>query len=241
VKPIIGITSYAQEASWGYWTLPAALIPLSYVESVEAAGGRPVLIPPTPDGVDETLDILDGVIFSGGADIDPEVYGAERHPETTLVHPHRDEAELALLRGALDRDMPVLAICRGMQMLNVIHGGDLHQHLPELVGHEEHRAIPGTFSEHGVRIAEESRIAALIGQSAAIKSSHHQGVDRVGEGLDAVAWAEDGSVEAIEDPNRRFAVGVLWHPEEGVDKRLFAALVDEAREYRKRRRRSNAP
>jgi gamma-glutamyl-gamma-aminobutyrate hydrolase PuuD len=234
VRPIIGITSYSQEASWGYWTLPAALLPLSYVESVEAGGGRPVLIPPSPDGVEETLDILDGLILSGGADIDPEIYGAEPHPATTLVHPHRDEAELALLEAALARDMPVLAICRGMQLLNVVHGGDLHQHLPELLGHEEHRAVPGTFSDHEVSIAEGSRIGALIGTRAPVKSSHHQGVDRVGEGLDAVGWAEDGSVEAIEEPGRRFALGVLWHPEEGEDKRLFTALVEEARAYRDR-------
>jgi len=231
MKPIIGITSYEQEASWGYWTLPAALIPLSYVESVETAGGRPILIPPAPDGVTETLDILDGLILSGGADIDPAAYGAERHVETTLVHPHRDESELALLQGALDRDMPVLAICRGMQVLNVVHGGGLHQHLPELVGHERHREVPGTFSDHSVRIEERSRIGALIGTRAAVKSSHHQGIDQVGTGLDVVGWADDGSIEAIEEPDRRFTIGVLWHPEEGADKRLFVALVEEARQY----------
>jgi putative glutamine amidotransferase len=235
VRPIIGITSYAQEASWGYWTLPAALLPWSYVASVEAAGGRPLLVPPSNEGVEETLAVLDGLILSGGADLDPEVYGADRHPETTLVHPHRDSAELALLRAALELDMPVLAICRGMQMLNVVHGGGLHQHLPELVGHDGHRAMPGTFSDHEVRLDAGSRIGALIGQTAPVKSSHHQGVDRVGDGLEVAGWAEDGSIEAIEDPRRRFAIGVLWHPEEGEDKRLFEALVEEARTYRYRR------
>jgi gamma-glutamyl-gamma-aminobutyrate hydrolase PuuD len=231
-KPIIGITSYAQEASWGYWTLPAALIPLSYVESVDLAGGRPLLIPPTSDAIEETLEVLDGLILSGGADIDPELYGADRHAETALTHPHRDEAELALLEAALARDMPVLAICRGMQMLNVVYQGDLHQHLPELVGHEGHRAVAGAFSDHDVRLDRDSKLGALIGPRAPVKSSHHQGVDQVGAGLDAVAWAEDGSIEAIEDTRRRFAIGVLWHPEEGEDKRLFSALVDEARAYR---------
>jgi gamma-glutamyl-gamma-aminobutyrate hydrolase PuuD len=236
VKPLIGITAYAQEASWGYWTLPAALIPLSYVRSVEAAGGRPLIIPPAGDAIEETLAAIDGLILSGGADIDPAVYGADPHPETTVVQPQRDDAELALLRAALDRELPVLAICRGMQVLNVIHGGDLHQHLPELVGHDGHRAKPGTFSEHAVRLEPASRIGGLIGPRAEVKSSHHQGLQTVGAGLDVVGWAQDGSIEAIEDPGHRFAVGVLWHPEEGEDKRLFEALVAEARAYRAGRR-----
>lgn len=232
MKPVIGITAYAQEASWGVWTLPAALIPLSYVTSVEQAGGRPIVIPPIADAVDETLDAIDGLIFSGGADLDPALYGAERHPETRVVHAHRDEAELKLLEGALARDMPLLAVCRGMQMLNVARGGDLHQHLPELVGHEGHCEKMGSFSEHDVEIDPESRTGRIIGTRAHVHSHHHQGLGRVGEGLDAVGFAEDGSVEVIEDPRRRFALGVLWHPEEGEDKRLFEALVAEARLYR---------
>lgn len=234
MKPLIGITAYAQEASWGYWTLPAALIPLSYVQSVEAAGGRPLVVPPVQNAVEETLDAIDGLILSGGADLDPAAYGADPHPET-IAQPHRDEAELALLRAALDREMPVLAICRGMQILNVIHGGDLHQHLPELVGHDGHRERPGTFSSHTVRVEPRSRLGSVIGAEAAVKSSHHQGLQTVGAGLEAVGWAEDGSVEAIEDRGHRFAVGVLWHPEEGEDKRLFEALVEEARRYRRDR------
>jgi gamma-glutamyl-gamma-aminobutyrate hydrolase PuuD len=235
MRPLIGITSYAQEASWGYWTLPAALIPLSYVDSVAAAGGRALVIPPAEDGVEETLDAIDGLILSGGADLDPALYGAEPHPETTVVHPSRDEAELELLRAALERELPVLAICRGMQILNVLGGGELHQHLPELVGHDRHRETPGVFSDHDVRIDPESRIGALIGATANVKSSHHQGLQTVAPGLDAAGWAEDGSIEAIEDRRRRFALGVLWHPEEGEDKRLFEALVEEARAYRAQR------
>jgi putative glutamine amidotransferase len=235
MRPVIGITAYAQEASWGAWSLPAALVPLSYVESVEAAGGRPIVIPPTAGGVEETLDAIDGLILSGGADIDPAAYGSERHAETTVVHPHRDDAELALLRAALDRDLPVLAICRGMQMLNVAAGGDLNQHLPELVGHEGHRETPGVFSDHSVRLEPGSRVGGLLGDHTDVKSHHHQGVGAVGQGLQIVGWAEDGLVEAIEDPSRPFAVGVLWHPEEGEDKRLFEALVAEARAYRRQR------
>jgi putative glutamine amidotransferase len=237
VKPLIGITSYAQEASWGYWTLPAALVPLAYVRSVDLAGGRPLVVPPVENAVEETLDALDGLVLSGGADIDPSVYAEEPHAETTITSPHRDEAELTLLEAAIARDMPVLAICRGMQMLNILHGGNLHQHLPERVGHEGHRAVLGAFSEHDVSIERESVTGAILGERTGVKSSHHQGLERVGEGLDIVGWAEDGSIEAIEDRSRRFAVGVLWHPEEGEDKRLFEALVEEARRYRSERSR----
>ena len=230
--PLIGITSYAQEASWGAWVLPAALLPLSYVRSVAEAGGRPLLVPPFGDAVEETLDALDGLILSGGADIDPEAYGADPHPETTITFPERDRAELQLLEAALAREMPVLAICRGMQIMNVLRGGDLHQHLPDLLGHPGHRETPGIFSEHDVRLAPESTVGRLLGERARVHSSHHQGLDRVGDGVNAVGWAEDGSIEAIEDPDHRFALGVLWHPEELENKRLFEALVAEAQAYR---------
>jgi gamma-glutamyl-gamma-aminobutyrate hydrolase PuuD len=236
-RPLVGITSYAVDARWGAWELPAALVPLSYVRSVERAGGRPLVIPPCEEGVEETLDALDGVIFSGGADIDPQAYGADPHPETAMVQPERDRAELSLLEAALARELPVLAICRGMQLLNVAHGGDLHQHLPELVGHEGHRERVGEFSEHGVRIDPGSRVGRIVGEATQVKSHHHQGVDRLGSGLRPVGWAEDGSIEAIEDPARPFAVGVLWHPEEGEDRRLFEALVAEAARYRRERAR----
>jgi len=236
MTPLIGITSYALEARWAAWTLPAALVPLSYVRSVEEAGGRALVVPPSDNAIEETLDALDGLIFSGGADIGPEVYGADAHPETAMVQPERDRAELGLLEAALAREMPVLAICRGMQLLNVVEGGDLHQHLPELVGNERHREKAGTFSLHEVSIAPESRTGRILGDRVGVHSSHHQGVDRVGASLNVVGWAEDGSIEAIEDPRRRFALGVLWHPEEDDDKRLFAALVEEARSYRREHR-----
>ena len=233
-RPIIGITSYAQPAKWGAWDLPAALVPLFYVESVERAGGRPLLVPPSDNAVDETLDVLDGIIFSGGIDIDPERYGAERHPATDPAQAHRDNGELRLLEAALDRDMPTLAICRGFQLLNVLRGGDLIQHLPEEVGHEGHRETPGVFSQHPVEVTPGTRLESILGpRHEAVRSSHHQGVGRVGEGLVESAHAEDGSLEAIEDPSKQFAVGVLWHPEmEDEDKRLFEALVVEARLYK---------
>jgi putative glutamine amidotransferase len=235
MRPIVGITSYAEEARWGVWDAPAALIPLAYVRAVEAAGGRPLLVPPSADGVEETLDALDGLIFSGGADLDPASYGAEAHPETNGVRPDRDGAELALLEGALARDMPVLAVCRGSQVLNVARGGDLVQHLPEVVGHEGHKHTPGVFADHDVDVLPGTRLHEVVGEHAPVKSHHHQGYGRLGEGLREAARASDGTVEAIEDPSRRFALGVLWHPEEGEDAGLFRALVEEARRYREER------
>ena len=232
-KPIIGITTYVEDARWGHWQLEAALIPYDYVRGLERAGARVLLVPPDAEGVEETLDALDGVLFSGGNDLDPESYGAETHPETSGTKPERDRGELALLQGALERDMPVLAVCRGLQVLNVARGGDLVQHLPEEVGHEEHRAVTGVFSDHGVKVDDGSRLGSVLGRELPqVKSHHHQGLGRVGSGLQETAWADDGTVEAVEDPEKRFAVGVLWHPEAGDDTKLFEALVAEARAYR---------
>jgi putative glutamine amidotransferase len=236
-RPLIGITSYVQRVKWGVWDTDAALVPLVYARAVEEAGGRPLVVPPAADGVAETLDALDGVIFSGGEDLDPDQYGAEPHPETIGVSPERDRAELALLRAALERDMPVLAVCRGSQVLNVALGGDLVQHLPEIVGDEKHKHTPGVFADHEVGVAAGSRLGRLLGERAPVKSHHHQGYGRLGEGLDPVAWADDGTIEALEDPARRFAIGVLWHPEEGEDVALFRELVDQARAYRRERER----
>ncbi len=232
MRPVIGITSYAQEASWGVWRLPAVLIPAMYVEAVERAGGRALVVPPTEVGVDETLAALDGIIFSGGADVDPTVYGSEAHPETDAPQRHRDAGELALLSAALERDMPTLAICRGVQLLNVARGGDLIQHLPAEVGHDDHKQVPGVFAVHPVEVKEGTRLAAVIGARSDVTSHHHQAVGRLGAGLVESAWAADGTLEAIEDPGMRFTVGVQWHPEAGDDQALFDALVDEARRYR---------
>ena len=236
MRPLIGITSYAEEVRWGVWTEDAAVGPLAYVRAVEHAGGRPIVIPPSEEALDETLAALDGVIFSGGSDLDPGLYGAEPHAETDSPRRERDAAELRLLQAALDRDMPVLAICRGSQLLNVARGGDLVQHLPEVVGHERHKHEPGAFSDHAVSLAEDSKLGELLGGHAPVKSHHHQGMGRIGDGLREVAWAEDGLVEGLEDPDKRFALGVLWHPEEGEDFALFKGLVDEARRYREERR-----
>ena len=232
MRPVVGITSYAQEARWGVWHVPAALVPLAYVDSIERAGGRAVVIPPAEEGIEETLDALDAIVFSGGADVDPAHYGAEPHPETDAPQVRRDAAEMALLHAALERDMPTLAICRGFQLLNVARGGDLIQHLPERVGHDVHKQVPGEFAVHPVEVKEGSRLGAIVGSTPHVTSHHHQALGRVGEGLVESAWAADGTLEGVEDPSRRFVVGVQWHPEAGEDAALFEALVEQAREYR---------
>ena len=232
----MGITTDVTTATFGAWEEESALVPTDYVRAVERAGGRPLLVPPSDEGVEETLDLLDGLVLSGGSDLDPALYGHDPHPETKGVLPERDRAELALLHGALERDMPLLAVCRGSQVLNVGLGGDLVQHLPDVVGHDEHKHTPGEYADHDVSLEPGTRLETLLGDRAPVKSHHHQGFGRLGSGLREAAHAPDGTLEALEDPGRRFALGVLWHPEAGEDTRLFEAFVEEARRYRRERR-----
>ena len=234
-RPVIGITTYLTLARFGVWEDDAALIPAAYVRAVEAAGGRALLVPPSMEGIDETLDALDGLLFSGGSDLDPEIYGQEAHAETDGVVPERDRGEIALLQAALERDMPVLAVCRGSQVLNVARGGDLVQHLPDVLGDEKHKHTPGVFADHDVDLVSGTRVQQILGDHAPVKSHHHQGYGQLGEGLREAARADDGTIEALEDPSLRFAVGVLWHPEAGEDFALFEALVEEARAYHEAR------
>jgi putative glutamine amidotransferase len=234
-RPVIGITTYLTFARFGVWEEDAALIPAAYVRAVEAAGGRALLVPPSMEGIDETLDALDGLLFSGGSDLDPEIYGQEAHAATDGVVPERDRAEIALLEAALERDMPVLAVCRGSQVLNVARGGDLVQHLPDVVGDEKHKHTPGVFADHDVDLISGTRVQQILGDHAPVKSHHHQGYGQLGAGLREAARADDGTIEAVEDPSRRFALGVLWHPEAGEDFALFEALVEEARAYHEAR------
>jgi putative glutamine amidotransferase len=220
VKPAIGLCAAIERARWGPWDEDAVLLPRSYARAVQRAGGVALMLPPDPaalDDPDELLDRLDGLVLTGGSDL-----GAS---------PERDGFELALARRALERDMPVLGICRGMQLMNVALGGGIVQHLPDVVGHENHRHTLGAFADHRVRLEPGSLAARVVGRhEEGVKSHHHQGLDGLGDGLVATGWAvEDGIVEAIEEPERRFALGVLWHPEEDEASRVVEALVEETR------------
>jgi putative glutamine amidotransferase len=224
--PVIGITAYVEQARFTLWDLRSALIPYWYVQQVESAGGLAVLLPPNPGNIG-LLDRLDGLLLSGGADITPERYGARRHPATAGLRPERDDGELPLARAALRRDLPLLGVCRGMQALAVAAGGALHQHVPDLVGSDEHCPSAGAFGKHEVRLAEGSRVCELLGERVTVPTHHHQAVADPGS-LTVTGWADDGVTEAVEDPSRRFVLGVQWHPEAGEDPRLFDALVAAA-------------
>ncbi|GAA4591823.1 putative glutamine amidotransferase [Actinoplanes octamycinicus] len=228
MRPIIGITTYEMPASWGVWRdLPTTFVPADYAAAVAQAGGRAVLLP--PDDLDtDVLHVLNGLLFTGGPDVSPVLYGAEPGIHT-VTHPDRDEAELMLLRAALDRDLPVLGVCRGMQLLVAAAGGTLHQHLPDVLGHDRHRPAPAEYGRHDVVLTAGSRIAGLMGGDVTINCFHHQGVADPGS-LTVTGRAEDGLPEAVEDPDRHFVLGVQWHPEVSRDKRIFGALVAAAAE-----------
>jgi putative glutamine amidotransferase len=238
-RPAIGICAALERAQWGAWDRPAALLPFEYIQEIQRAGGLAVMIPPDAELIEhpeEILDKLDGLILAGGGDVDPSMYGAERHPETNGTVPHRDSVEIALTNAAVERDMPVLGICRGMQVLNVALGGTLSQHLPDRVGHTEHRRNLGTFdgNDHGVTLTPDSLAARAAGElDHNTKSHHHQAVATVGDGLKVTGIAAlDELPEAIERPDNRFVLGVQWHPEADEHSRVISALVEEARDYR---------
>lgn len=233
MRPLIGITTYVERARWNDWDTHAALVPFAYVTAVGDAGGRPVLLPPSDEGVEETLAALHGIVFSGGADLDPDLYDSDRHPQTQIIRPDRDRSEMALMRGAMENGLPMLAICRGMQLLNVARGGDLEQHLPDRT--DQQHTAKGAFHRHDIDIDPESKLAGVLGDRQLVPSHHHQAPSRVGEGLKVVARAPDDTIEGIEDPGVTFCLGVLWHPEEAEDRALFEALVQEAAIYAKER------
>jgi putative glutamine amidotransferase len=234
--PVIGLSAVVERARWGHWDDDAHLLARSYSDAIRRAGGLAILLPPDPRASEDPepwLDLLDGLILTGGSDIDPGFYGAERDPHTKGTVPERDAFELALAAGALERDLPLLGICRGMQVMNVARGGTLIQHLPQSVGHEDHRRSLGTFdnADHDVRLSGGSLAERAAGETLhSTKSHHHQGVDRVGEGFEITGWATiDELPETIEDPSRRFALGVQWHPEADPTSPLIATLVEAAR------------
>jgi putative glutamine amidotransferase len=225
VRPIVGITAYVEPAAWGVWSdVPAALVPYTYVEAVTAAGGRAIILPPD-DADADVLRALDALVVAGGPDLGADLYGGES--PLTDGRPERDRGEMTLVRAALAADLPVLGICRGMQLLAVLHGGRLYQHLPDVLGHDKHRPGPGLYGSHGVTIAPGSRAAEIL-DDREVNTYHHQGVADPGA-LTPTGWADDGLVEVVEDPAKRFVIGVQWHPEEAGDIRLFRALVRAAR------------
>jgi putative glutamine amidotransferase len=227
--PRIGITCAHEHVTYGGWTEDAALVPLTYVRRVAAAGGLPLLLPALDHAVDDMLAGLDGVLLTGGAgDVDPAHYGAEPHPETVPVDAARDGFELALARAAVARDLPLLGVCRGMQVLNVAYGGDLVQHLDFGGGH---RGEPGEWGGHDVVLVAGSLASrACGGARVGVTSWHHQALATVGNGLEVTGRAlADDLVEAVEDPRRRFVLGVQWHPEEDEADRVIAAFVAAAR------------
>ena len=233
--PVVGLTSYLEQVQSDGWDVQAGYLSANYFEGVIAAGGIAMLLPPQPvdAGVaNRVLDRLDGLVITGGYDLDPAAYGQQPHPATDQPGRERDAWEFTLLNGALKRELPVLGICRGAQVLNVALGGTLQQHLPDVIGHSGHRAGNAVFSELPVRTVAGTRLAALVGESVDAQCYHHQAVAEVGEGLVVSAWDADGVIEAMELPGDGFVLAVQWHPEESLDDlRLFSAIVEAARSY----------
>jgi putative glutamine amidotransferase len=238
VIPLVGVTTYVAPAAWASWERRASVLPESYFELVAAAGGRPMLLPALASapggpgaGADDVVAVLDALVLTGGGDVDPATYGEGAGPEVSGVDTNRDASERALLAAALRADMPVLAICRGCQVLNIELGGTLHQHLPDVVGTLDHRSAPMVFGDVDVTTVPGTVTASVFGATTTVRCSHHQSIRDLGDGLVATAHAGDGVIEAVELPSARFALGVQWHPEEAMDRRPFDSLVGAAAAY----------
>lgn len=232
--PLIGISAYREIAAWGVWRQDAAALPYTYVDQVARAGGVPLLLPPLGGlrmarAAVAAVAPLHGLVLAGGPDIDPQLYAAQPDPHTADVRPERDAWELALLDAALERDIPVLAICRGAQLLNVSLSGTLHQHLPDTIGHERHRPAPAEYGPVEITLDPDALPGSLLGSRVSVPCYHHQAIDKLGHDLAITGRAPDGTVEAVQLAGHAFVVGVQWHPEQDADTRLFDALVAAAR------------
>jgi putative glutamine amidotransferase len=234
-RPIVGLTTYLQQAQTGVWDVRASFLPAIYIDGVTMAGGIPLLLPPQPVDAEiagRVLDSLDGLVLTGGRDVDPAMYGQQAHPATDAPARDRDAWEFTLLQEALRRGLPVLGICRGAQVLNVALGGTLHQHVPDVVGHIRHQQGNAVFNTSAIQTVPGTRLAALLGESTEAQCYHHQAIAELGQGLLASAWDPDGVIEGIEMPGAPFVLAVQWHPEERLDDlRLFAAVVGAAASY----------
>jgi putative glutamine amidotransferase len=229
-RPIIGITGELEAARWRTWIREAVVSPVSYTRAVERSGGTPVVLPPVPSSsIPSLIAALDGLLVAGGRDVDPSLYDEAPHDHTDVPDHRRDRFELLMIRAAIDADLPFLAICRGMQVLNVARGGTLTQHLPDRLGNESHKPDPVKMTTHDVQISAGSKLAGVLGESALVPAMHHQAISRLGTGLTTVAWTEDQVIEAVELTGHRFGLGVQWHPEEGDDARIFEAFVNAAK------------
>jgi putative glutamine amidotransferase len=229
---LIGLSSYMEQAAMGLWDRPAAVLPRVYSDCVIGAGAAFVALPPQPvseDAVSRVLDAIDGLIVTGGKDVDARLYGQEPHPENDAPRPDRDQWEIALVRGAIARDLPFLGICRGLQILNVALGGTLIQHLPDVIGSSRYSYGGAVFADNPVVVEPRTRLADVVGEGLTVKSYHHQAIDRVAEGLTVSARGDDGIIQGVDVDAMTFGLAVQWHPEESPDDlRLFAALVDAA-------------
>jgi putative glutamine amidotransferase len=234
-RPVIGICARTAPVTLQGSDLVVALALQSHVAFLAEAGCTPLLLPLLP-GAGDLVGRLDGLLVPGGPDLDPALYGEDAHPATRAMSPDADRVELALVRGALDAAVPVLAICRGMQLLNVLHGGTLHQHLSEVTGHDGHRPRTPSFTlgRNPLKVLPGSRVAGILDEDEPETACHHhQAVDRLGEGLTATGWAEDGTVEAVEVTDHPFAIGVQWESGQTADKRFHQALAQAAGRARK--------
>lgn len=225
--PVIGITACKRPSTFGAWNIDAVIIPATYTNAVSEAGGSPLILP--PGCCASMLDVLDGIVFSGGPDLHPSLYDQELDPHTAEFYPEQDESESALMRGAIERDIPLLGVCRGMQLMCILHGGSMHQHLPETAGHEEHGGWNGVITEHGVNMVEGTRLAAILGDHVTANSTHHQGVDDPGTLRVSARSSHDDLIEAVERDDLRFCLGVQWHPERIGHIGLYRSLVEAAR------------